>query len=283
MRFLILGASGMVGHTIALYLMEKGCKVVGISRRKVNYVNSIELDVTDLKALSNFVLNSDFDVIVNAVGILNEDAEKDKASAVFINSYLPHFLEEITAERRERIFQLSTDCVFSGRTGGYTEDSLPDGSTFYDRTKALGEIINRKDLTIRCSIIGPDINSNGIGLFNWFMRQSGSVNGYSKVMWTGLTTVELARTIVYAAENNLSGLIHFVPDDSISKYDLLRLFSKYFRNNRVRVRNDESVMVNKTLLRDKVKNPFVNKTYELQIVDMKNWIIGHPYLYGHYL
>ena len=102
---------------------------------------------------------------------------------------------------------MSTDCVFSGKTGGYDESSLRDGETFYDRSKALGELENQKDLTFRNSIIGPDLNEEGIGLFNWFMKQTGEINGYTKAMWTGVTTLTLAKAMESAVQQGLTGLI----------------------------------------------------------------------------
>ena len=90
---------------------------------------------------------------------------------------------------------MSTDCVFSGKTGWYSETSSRDGETFYDRSKALGELENNKDLTFRNSIIGPDLNKNGIGLFNWFMKQEGQIYGFTKAIWTGVTTLTLAKAM----------------------------------------------------------------------------------------
>src|SRR5699024_1115052 len=107
---------------------------------------------------------------------------------------------------KTKIIHMSTDCVFSGKIGNYKEDSLRDGETFYDRSKALGELDNQKDLTFRNSIIGPDINENGIGLFNWFMKQEGSINGYSKAIWTGVTTLTLAKAMDSALKEDLVGI-----------------------------------------------------------------------------
>jgi len=112
-----------------------------------------------------------------------------------------------------KIIQISTDCVFSGKDGGYKEDSFRDGDTIYARTKALGEINNNKDLTIRTSIIGPDINEDGIGLFHWFMKQSGTIYGFRNAYWTGVTTIELAKGIEKFIEYNVTGIYHFVPTE----------------------------------------------------------------------
>ena len=112
---------------------------------------------------------------------------------------------------------MSTDCVFSGKRGQYTEEDERDGKTFYDRSKALGEIEDGKNLTLRQSIVGPDIKVNGIGLLNWFMQQNGEVNGFTKAMWTGQTTLQLAMTMEVAAKEKAHGLYNSVRSN-ISKW-----------------------------------------------------------------
>ena len=105
-----------------------------------------------------------FDTVINCIGVLNQFAERDKAGAVYLNSYLPHYLAKITEGTDTQVIHMSTDCVFSGKRGQYTEYDIRDGETFYDRTKALGEIEDEKNLTLRQSIVGPDIKRTGIGL-----------------------------------------------------------------------------------------------------------------------
>ena len=133
---------------------------------------------------------------------------------------------------------MSTDCVFSGEKGNYLESDFPDGKTFYDRTKALGELNDDKNITLRNSIVGPDIKASGIGLLSWFMKQSGTINGFTKAMWTGQTTVQLAKTMEYVAKERMGGLYNAVPHNSISKYELLKLFNKYLRDNSVTINPD---------------------------------------------
>src|SRR5699024_9945339 len=104
-----------------------------------------------------------YDTVVNCVGVLNQFAENNDAKAILLNGYLPHFLADITKETDIQIIQISTDCIFSGKVGGYTEESLPDGTLFYDKSKAIGELEDEKNITLRNSIVGPDIKENGIG------------------------------------------------------------------------------------------------------------------------
>lgn len=283
MRFLVLGATGMVGHTIAIYLKEQGHNVITFSRKPFPYCENIIGDVTDFKVIEGIIKKVDYDAVVNCIGLLNQNADNNKHRAVLLNSFLPHFLSYILKDSRTRVIQMSTDCVFSGKNGNYNEGSLRDGETFYDRSKALGELENNKDLTFRNSIIGPDINKNGIGLFNWFMKQNGTINGYTKAIWTGVTTLTLAKAIEKAVEDNVIGLYHLVNNEKVSKYELLKLFNKYFRNNELVINKCDDFIVDKSLINNRKDFNFTVPSYEDMVKEMKEWIIEHKELYPHYL
>ncbi len=282
MKFLIFGASGMAGHTISLYLSEQGHEVVGFSRSNINYFNSIIGDVHNLDEVRNILKTGDFDVVVNCIGILNFSAENSKHEAVFLNSFFPHLLVEATKDTRTIVIQMSTDCVFSGKKGSYTEKMFQDGPTFYDRTKALGEIVDNKNITFRNSIIGPDMNSNGIGLLNWFMLQKREVNGYKNVMWTGITTLELAKAIEAAAVQKVFGLFNLVNDLSISKYNILVLLNKHLRGGELVINSIENIKSDKSLKRLNFDFDFIVSDYETMIVELGIWMKSHHYLYPHY-
>jgi len=282
MKILVLGATGMAGHTISIYLKEAGHEVTAFSRREFKYCNNINGDITDFDLLKNVIEEGKYDVVINAIGILNKDAEDNKSLAVLLNSYLPHYLSNITRNMKTKVIHMSTDCVFSGKTGGYTETSFRDGETFYDRSKALGELENDKDLTFRNSIIGPDINKNGIGLFNWFMKQEGEINGFTKAIWTGVTTLTLAKAMEKALEENLTGLYNLVNNKSISKFDLLKLFNKHMKDDSITILPSNAVEVNKSLINNRNDFSFVVPSYEQMVIEMKEWIQNHKDLYPHY-
>jgi dTDP-4-dehydrorhamnose reductase len=282
MNFFILGCNGMAGHIISLYLKEQGHSVLGFARTKSKYVDSIVGDAFDTELLKKLITENRFDAVVNCLGMLNQFAENDKASASFINSYLPHFLAKITADKETQIIHMSTDCVFSGKVGSYTEDSFCDGQTFYDRSKALGELIDSKNITLRNSIVGPDINVKGIGLLNWFMNQSGEVNGYTKSIWTGQTTLQLAKTIEIAVLEKAHGLYNAVPDHSISKFELINLFNHYFKDNSLNVVPVEGILADKSLIRTNFKFNFLIPDYEIMIAELAEWIQNHKDMYPHY-
>ncbi|WP_094603859.1 hypothetical protein SPSIL_042710 [Sporomusa silvacetica DSM 10669] len=282
MNFIVFGANGMAGHTISIYLKEQGHKVTAFTRQPFPFCKNIIGDISDLKMVEEAVEKSEFDAVINCIGILNQSAEDNKHQAVLINSYLPHYLSHITRNSKTKIIQMSTDCVFSGKSGNYHESSLRDGETFYDRSKALGELENDKDLTFRNSIIGPDMNKNGIGLFNWFMRQRGEIKGYEKAIWTGVTTFTLAKAMEKATRDNLVGLYNLVNNDTINKYDMLNLFNKYFKNDQLIINKSDDVILNKSLINNRTDFDFVVPSYENMIKDIKDWIQDHKKLYQHY-
>lgn len=282
-RLLVMGAGGMAGHVISTYFLEKPEYYV-ITTSASNRVtdSTVLLDITDQAALNNFLDNNSFDIVINCIGMLVKASEERKDLAVYLNSYLPHLLEERYKETSTKIIHLSTDCVFSGQNAPYTEDSWPDGDLFYDRSKALGEINNTKDLTFRMSIIGPDSQPKGIGLFNWFYSQTGELKGYRTAIWNGVTTITLAHAIDKAIQQNLTGLYHLVPEANISKYSLLELFKTTFQRDDITVTPVDTVSLDKTLVNTRTDFSFIIPSYPVMVAEMKEWITSHPELYAHY-
>ncbi|MGO4936212.1 SDR family oxidoreductase [Fundicoccus sp. Sow4_H7] len=282
MKLLILGGTGMAGHTISIYFKEAGHDVTAFSRSKVDYCKNVNGDITDFENLKKLINEGQYDAIINAIGILNQNAEDHKSNAVLLNSYLPHFLSDTTKEMKTRVIHMSTDCVFSGKTGGYSETSFRDGETFYDRSKALGELENNKNLTFRNSIIGPDMSKGGIGLFNWFMKQESQINGFTKAIWTGVTTLTLAKAMEQALKENLTGLYNLVNNETISKYELLKLFNKYMKNGQIEILRSDNLSLDKSLINNRTDFSFKVPGYEVMVAEMKEWIDNHKDLYPHY-
>ena len=282
MKFFVLGCNGMAGHIISLYLKEQGHEVLGFGRSKSQFFDSIAGDAQNTDFLRKIIAESKFDSVINCIGILNQFAENNKASSTFLNSYFPHFLAEATDDTNTQVIHMSTDCVFSGKRGEYTEDDLPDGETFYDRSKALGELEDAKNITLRNSIVGPDINSQGIGLLNWFMLQRGEINGYTKAMWTGQTTLQLAKTMEAAAREKAHGLYNTVPNHSISKYELLLLFNKYLRSDTLKIKPVEGLNADKSLNRTRFEFSYLIPDYETMIAELAEWMKKHKEMYPQY-
>lgn len=279
----VLGSTGMAGHVIALYLEEHGYDVYRASRSQETNRKSISLDISDFFLAERWLDQINPDIVVNCIGLLQRASQEQPNRAVLINSYMPHWLESKYAASETRVIHISTDCVFSGKRGEYKENDFQDGDTMYDRSKALGEINNDKDLTLRMSIIGPDIDPAGTGLFNWFMKQSGMVGGYTKVIWNGITTIELSRGIDKAISKGLKGLYQLVPQEPIDKYSLLCLFQSIFNKNDVVITKNEIVVSNKSLLNTRKDFDYTVKGYREQIEDLKIWIVNHKKLYPHYV
>lgn len=282
MKVLVLGASGMAGHIIALYFKERGHDVVGFTRRPITYCKNIIGNALSVDDVRSAILSDDYDAVINCIGILNQYAEENKSDAAFLNGYLPHFIADTLRNRKTRLIHMSTDCVFAGNTGPYYENSLQDGRIFYDRSKALGEVNDDKNLTFRNSIVGPDPNVNGIGLFNWFMKQDDPIGGYTGAIWTGVTTYTLAKAMEQAIKEDLCGLYNLVNNESINKFDLLQLFNKYFRNGTVDIQPNDKLQLDKSLRCTRTDFSFVVPSYEQQVKEMKEWVYAHPELYPHY-
>lgn len=283
MKFLVLGCNGMAGHQISLYLQEQGHDVTGFALEKSKLLNkSIAGDATDFPTLKKIIQEGKYDTVINCIGILNQFAENNHALATLLNSYLPHFVAQAANEVGSQVIHMSTDCVFSGKRGQYTEDDQPDGVTFYDRSKALGELNDDNNITLRNSIVGPDINEKGIGLLNWFMHQTGEINGYTKALWTGQTTLQLAKTMEAAAKERATGLYNTVPDTNISKYELVKLFNKYLRNNSLTIHPIDGVNADKSLKRTHFDFSYRIPDYETMVAEAAQWIMNHKALYPHY-
>lgn len=276
MKILVLGKDGMLGHVVYNYLKEAGNEVVGTDLKN----DDIFYDAfQNQEKLEEIIQKENPKVVINCIGILNKVAEENKILAVKLNSLLPHYCDYLSEKYNFKFIHISTDCVFEGTKGKYTENSQTDALSFYGRSKALGEINNDRSITLRTSIVGPDKNPTGIGLFQWFMKQTENVNGYKKVIWTGVTTIELAKVIEKAISNNLVGLHHVVNNDFISKYDLLTLFKETFNKNIVII-PEEKTISQKTLVKTEDSFDFNLPSYKVMIKDMQNWIFNHPNLYS---
>jgi dTDP-4-dehydrorhamnose reductase len=278
-KVLVIGSKGMAGHVIYNYLPSLGdYEVYGVARNVKQTDRLFSLDVSDTEGLKK-ILDLQFDIVINCIGILNKDAEENPHKAVWFNSYFPHLLEALTKDKNTRLISISTDCVFSGKKGNYSENDFKDGEGFYATSKALGEIKNQKDLTIRTSIVGPELNENGIGLLHWFLQQKGQVYGYSKAFWSGITTIELAKVIHQTILQNSTGLIIVSGENKIDKFSLLKLFNKIFRNGELIILENSDYKVDKSMRSLRTDFNYKMPSYEEMILEMKNWIEINNYNY----
>ncbi len=281
-KIIIIGSKGMAGHLMYNFFKETTeFNVVDISRDAQFHTPSYQIDLSDFKSVNKAIDREMPEIVINCVGILNNNAESHPDTAILMNSYFPHFLAHTGNEMGFKLIHISTDCVFSGKKGGYTEQSERDGVGFYAQTKALGEVTYGKHLTFRTSIIGPELKTNGIGLFNWFMQQQGTIKGYTEAYWTGVTTLELAKAIIAAINQDLSGLHHLVNGEKISKYDLLQLFKIIFKKPTVEIIPFVEYKVDKSLINTNNDFDYTVPPYKKMIEDLENWVKGHPNLYNY--
>lgn len=282
MNVCVLGAGGMAGHVIAISLKEKGHAVTALARRELSFCHTIVADITNVAETKNVLDSGRFDAVINAIGILPKAISEDPYNGIWVNSCLPHLLAEMTKNAKTKIVHLSTDCVFSGHDGGhYDEAGFCSADDYYGRSKALGELNDGKNLTFRMSIVGPDLNENGVGLVNWFLKQVGEVRGYNHAMWTGVTTDMLAAAIDTALGQRLTGLYHLVNNTAISKYELLRLFNSLKLSPNI-IKPDDSYIVDKSMVNTRTDFLFRVPTYSEMISQMGKWMVSHQTLYPHY-
>lgn len=276
MKILILGADGMLGHIVKQYFIEQKYTVKGTS---LTIGQDYQYDITEnIKDLEGYIYDFKPDVVINCIGLLNNVAEENKPLAILLNSYFPHYVDKVCREHHSKFIHVSTDCVFDGLKGKYNENSFTNATSFYGQTKALGEIRNNKSLTLRTSIIGPDINDNGVGLFQWFMNQKEEIYGFDKVLWSGITTLEFAKCMEKAIKNDLTGLRHAVNNDEIDKYSLLNIINDTF-NKKINIKKNSDIISNKSLIRQTDFN-FHIPNYKRMIEEMKDWINNHKEIYS---
>ena len=280
-KVVILGSQGMAGHIMAEVLDATGeYEVFGAARNTGNYVDRV-LDVTDAKALESYLEEVHPSYVINCVGALVSQSQNDVSTAILLNSFLPNFLSKFGNELNYKLIHISTDCVFSGKDGQYTEESYRDGDDNYARSKALGEVINDKDLTIRTSIIGPELKTNGTGLLDWFFKQERIVNGYTQAYWSGVTTLELAKATVEFLRQDITGLYQLCPKDKISKFKLLQLFNQVWKKD-LNVTAFENYTVDKSLVCTRSDFSYTTPEFEKMLIETKEWMEMHPTYYSHY-
>jgi len=279
-QILILDSTGMAGHMISRYLSSLGkYEIINLKWDDSSQDHISTANIYDTVLFRELIIRKSPDIIINCVRLLVEESDHHPDKAIYFNSYLPHYLSKIAREIGAKVIQLSTDCVFSGEKGNYSEDDIRDGTNVYARSKALGELENNIDITIRTSFIGPNINQRSEELFHWFLLQEGEINGYSRAFWTGITTLELAKSIDKLLDMDFSGLYHLVPDEKISKYELLVLIKNIWKKDII-INEDDSVIADKSL----ADNNRIIRTedYATMFKELNQWMNENKDLYQIY-
>ncbi|WP_349846420.1 dTDP-4-dehydrorhamnose reductase family protein [Bacteroides cellulosilyticus] len=281
-KILLFGATGMAGHVAYYFLRDTGkYDIVNVVYRTPLTEDSVIVDVTDREAVAKIVRMVKPEIILNCIGVLIRGSKEHPDNAILINAYFPHLLKKLSDEVGAKLIHISTDCVFSGKKGNYTENDFRDADDVYGRSKALGEIRNSKDLTIRTSIIGPELKKNGEGLFHWFMNQHGQVKGFKTAIWGGVTTLELAKAIDKAIGQQNTGLIQLSNGVGISKYDLLILFKELWHKQDVEILSYDTNGVDKSIAKSR-SFEYVVPDYRLMLQEQVAWMNAHRDLYMQY-
>jgi dTDP-4-dehydrorhamnose reductase len=270
MRVLILGAGGMLGHKVWQIFRDRfDCRAAVRTRLPLALFDDDRvmagIDAADFERVTRLIAKIRPDVVVNCVGVVKQlAAAHDPIASITLNSLFPHVVARACGEIGARMIHISTDCVFAGTRGNYGESDLPDAADLYGRSKLLGEVVTEAQtrvsvphshlgevskgaLTIRTSIIGRELRSAN-GVVEWFLlNRGGSVRGFTKAVFSGVTTTTLAQTLADVIEHHpdLNGLYH-VAGAAITKYDLLVMLNEAFGAG-VTITPDDSVVIDRTL------------------------------------
>ena len=282
-KVLILGSAGLIGHQVHNYLKESNnYDLYNISYRNKIQDDTILLDARDEKNFVDKITSIGPHYIVNCIGILINGSNRDPENAIFLNSYMPHRLARLADKINAKLIHISTDCVFSGdKKESYIETDEKDGRGIYAKTKGLGEVVYNPHLTLRTSVVGPELKNDGEELFHWFMSQHGLINGFTKAIWSGVTTLELAKVVKWSIDSKIMGLYHVTNNDSICKYDLLRLFKKY-TEKKIEIVPIGGKEVDKSFIDTRNLINYNIPTYDQMISDMVDSIRDNKSFYTQY-
>jgi dTDP-4-dehydrorhamnose reductase len=257
MKILVIGANGMIGNTILRVLSEKKeWEVLGTIRNEnakhlfsknicEQLIQGVDVGYPDVMVKTLDATKPD--VVINCAGLTKHKLETDDPLiAIPINTIMPHRLAGLCKLVGARLLHISTDCVFSGEKGGYTEDDFADARDIYGKSKALGEVNYPHTTTLRTSTIGHELQSNH-GLLGWFLSQEEECKGYRRAIFSGLPTVVFAQIIrdVVIPHNELSGLYH-VAALPINKFDLLKLIAKVY-GKQIAIVPDDNLAIDRSL------------------------------------
>ena len=257
MKVLVIGASGMIGSTVIRVLSEQsGWQVFGTVREASNkrfFSDSIakrlipDVDVERQDSVLQVFDQIRPDVVINCAGLTKHKPHaEDPLIFIPMNSLVPHRLAALSKLLGARFIHISTDCVFSGEKGNYTEDNFTDARDVYGKSKALGEVNYPHAVTLRTSCIGHELQSH-LGLLNWFLAQNARCHGYTKAIFSGLPTVVFARLIrdIVIPHQELSGLYH-ISAKPISKFDLLKLIAEVYGKS-IHIEPEEKLVIDRSL------------------------------------
>lgn len=264
MKILVLGISGMLGNAMLRVLFENSeIEVFGTARNpsiqryfspEISKKIIVGVDVENQDIMTQVFANVKPHTVINCIGLIKQLAiADDPLQALPINAMLPHRLARLCELCGARLVHISTDCVFAGSKGNYRESDPADAVDLYGRSKHIGEVVYPNTITLRTSIIGHELSSSH-ALLGWFLAQEGEVKGYTKAIFSGLPTVELARIIrdVVIPKRKLTGIYH-VASAPIAKHDLLKLIADIY-GKKITIIPDDTMAINRSLNAERFKD-----------------------------
>lgn len=252
MRVLVTGATGILGRTVMQEAEKRRLEVVGTCfRRRHREPSLLRLDITQAADVWELLEQVRPEVIVNCAGDTASARGGSAARAWAVNALGPWVLAAAATRAGARLVHVSTDCVFRGAGGPYSETDRPDATEHYGQSKAAGEVTVPPHLTVRTSFVGPEVETER-GLFAWFQKQEGVVPGYVNHLWSGVTSLCLARVLLdLGARPDVMGLLH-VAGEFVTKADLLRLFRDALKRD-VRVADVYAHPIDRRLRADRLR------------------------------
>ncbi len=249
-KVLVLGKNGMLGHMVSDYLFSLGkYEVVSIDKEEIDVLKMSDQDIESV------LTKYSPDYVINAMGLISKSPLLNEENAKRLNSDFPHFLAYLGMKHHWKLIHVSTDC--------YLDEDV------YGKSKFFGEVNDNHNLTIRTSIIGPELNPQGFGLFNWFMNQKDSANGFTKAYWDGVTTLQFAKFVDFCiSEDNISGIVDYRTKDSLDKHNLLLLIANVF-SKEITIQQDDRDMKDKRNLK---ADFWCEKDYGLQLKELKEYM-----------
>ena len=280
MNIIILGSTGILGKTLQLYLKKKKIDFLTISRERNNNRNINLKNFSNFKKLEQLILKIKPTHIINCIGVTKfNNTYKNKKLTVSLNAKMPIYLAKFCNLKKIYLLHISTDCVFLGKKGNYSDNSVKDSKDLYGLSKSGGEVKNKFTSTIRTSFIGPELNSKK-SLLSWFLNEKKLVRGYSKAFFSGLTSLELCKIIYnyFIKKNLLQNKIINVGSRRISKYVLLTKIRDIFKK-KIDILKYQNFIIDRSINSNKFRRltKYKLKNWDKMLLELKNFMIDNRY------
>ena len=290
-RILILGATGMLGHTLMIHLSKnKKIEVFGTVKKfelikmykKFNY-KLIKLDASNFSNLEKNIERIKPDYIINCVGIIKQKITDSMKNKIYlINSVLPNFLNFLSLKNNFNLIHISTDCVFNVKSGNSDEKKKPNALDIYGLSKFKGEVFSANTLTLRTSIIGHELGTRH-SFLEWFLNSNGSVQGYKKAFFSGLTTLELSKFIEKILFKKFEGGLFNLGGDKISKFALLFKIKEIYGKD-ISIYSANNLKIDRSLNSFRFYNhfKFKKKSWKKMLKELNQFYLGNKNFYENF-